>query len=169
MGASSDPVASSAPASARTEAVERHGRAMREFMARAVLFQDAVARAAGLNSTDLQTIGILMSSGPLTPGQLAAHVGLTSGGAITAVIDRLERAGHVTRSRDAEDRRRVVVTATPEAVMSQIGPVYARISARWDEYLATLTDEQLAFANDFLERASALNAQETQELRERTA
>ena len=169
MGASSDSAGSPAPASARADAVDRHSAAMRDFMARAVLFQDAVARAVGLNSTDLQTIGILMSSGPLTPGQLAEQVGLTRGGAITAVIDRLERAGHVTRSRDAEDRRRVVVTANAETLMPQIAPVYARISERWGAYLETLTDEQLAFATDFLEQASALNAEETQALRARTA
>ncbi len=166
MGAPSEATAS-ASASDRAEAVARQTRAMQEFMARAVLFQDAVARAVGLNSTDLQTIGILMSNGPLTPGQLAEQVGLTRGGAITAVIDRLERAGHVTRSRDAEDRRRVVVTANPENLMPRIAPVYGRISEKWGEYVETLTDEQLDFANDFLERAAALNAEETQELRAR--
>ncbi|GAT73635.1 MarR family winged helix-turn-helix transcriptional regulator [Microbacterium hydrocarbonoxydans] len=165
MDASPDTAGSPEPESARTDAIARHGRAMQEFMARAVLFQDAVARAVGLNSTDLQTIGILMSGGPLTPGQLAAEVGLTSGGAITAVIDRLERAGHVTRSRDPEDRRRVVVTAEPTSLMPRIAPVYRRISERWGEYLETLTDEQLSFATEFLERAAALNVEQTRELR----
>ena len=87
---------------------------MRDFMANAVLFQDAVARTGGLNSTDLQAVSLLMSQGPATPGELAERTGLSAGGAITAVIDRLEKAGYVSRQRDQADRRRVIVTADVE-------------------------------------------------------
>lgn len=149
----------------RNEEIARHGAAMQEFMARAVLFQDAVAHAAGLNSTDLQTIGILISNGPLTAGELAARVGLTKGGAITAVIDRLERSGYVKRDRDLEDRRRVAISAVPDALMPRIGPIYARISEIWGEYLDTLTTDQIRFATDMLQRAAELNSTETIRLR----
>ena len=83
----------------RTASIEHVGYTMRVFMARAVLFQDAVAKRAGLNSTDLQLSSLLMLFGPATPGELAERSGLTAGGAITAAIDRLERAGIVVRSR----------------------------------------------------------------------
>ena len=88
--------------STREDAIERMAEVMREFMARAVLFQDAVARYGGINSTDMQAVSLLMSEGPATPGELAERTGLTAGGAITAVVDRLERAGYVTRERDVE-------------------------------------------------------------------
>lgn len=138
---------------------------MREFMARAVLFQDAVARAGGINSTDLQLVGLLMSEGPATPGELARRSGLSAGGAITAAIDRLERAGYVSRSRDGADRRRVIVSAVEATVLARVGPAYARIAEAWGEYLATLTDEQLAFATEILERAADLNRDEIERLR----
>ena len=57
----------------RAAAIARQGEAMREFMARAVLFQDAVARSAGLNGSDLQAVGLLLRDGPATPGELAAR------------------------------------------------------------------------------------------------
>lgn len=152
--------------STRAAAIARHGEAMREFMARAVLFQDAVARSAGLNASDLQAVGLLLSEGPATPGELAARTGLTSGGAITAMIDRLEHAGYVTRSRDLTDRRRVMVTAVPEAVMDRVAHIYGRVTHRWNEYLETLTDEQLNFATDFLARAAELNREEAEALRD---
>lgn len=154
-----------ASAATRAAVIARHGEAMREFMARAVLFQDAVARSAGLNASDLQAVGLLLSEGPATPGELAARTGLTSGGAITAMIDRLERAGYVTRSRDLTDRRRVLVTAVPEAVLDRVADSYGRITERWNEYLGTLTDEQLDFATDFLARAAELNREEAEALR----
>ncbi|HEX5858019.1 MAG TPA: MarR family transcriptional regulator [Microbacterium sp.] len=138
---------------------------MREFMARAVLFQDAVARVGGINSTDMQAVGLLMSEGPATPGELAERTGLTAGGAITAVIDRLERGGYVTRERDVADRRRVIVTAVPETVLAEVGPIYGRVGARWADYLETLTDEQIDFANELFARAAEINREETDALR----
>ncbi|MBW8761349.1 MAG: MarR family transcriptional regulator [Microbacterium sp.] len=149
----------------RSAAIARQGEAMQEFMARAVLFQDAVARSVGLNGTDLQAVGLLMSSGPTTPGELAARTGLTAGGAVTAMIDRLERAGYVTRTRDDADRRRVIVTADPEPVLAGVGPVYARVAQRWNEYLATLTDEQIEFAGDLLAEAAEINREQIEALR----
>lgn len=150
----------------RAAAIARQGEAMQEFMARAVLFQDAVARSVGLNSTDLQAVGLLMSSGPATPGELAARTGLTAGGAVTAMIDRLERAGYVTRARDDADRRRVIVTADPDPVLAGVGPVYARVAQRWNEYLATLSDEQIEFAGELLARAAELNREQIEVLRQ---
>ena len=151
--------------SRREESIARMADVMREFMARAVLFQDAVARHGGLNSTDMQTIGLLMSQGPATPGELAERAGLTAGGSITAVIDRLERAGYIRRERDSVDRRRVIVTPVIDTVMQRVGPIYERVGARWADYLDTLTDEQIEFAVELFTRAADINREETQRLR----
>lgn len=148
-----------------SDVVDRNTAAMREFQARSVLFQEAVARSGGLNGSDLQAVGILMSEGPATPGELAERIGLTAGGSITALIDRLERGEYVVRTRDVTDRRRVLVTAVPERVFTEVGHVYARIAERWGAYLATLTAEQIEFATEFLTRAAEINRDETDRLR----
>ncbi|HWH26684.1 MAG TPA: MarR family transcriptional regulator [Pseudolysinimonas sp.] len=158
-----------AKVSSRESLIAQVGDTMAEFMARAVLFQDAVARAGGINSTDMQAVSLLMREGPATPGELAERTGLTSGGAITAVIDRLERAGYVRRERDSGDRRRVIVTAIPEIVMQRVGPIYGRIGAQWAEYLRTLSDEQIAFANDLFARAAEVNHEAIENLRTPTS
>lgn len=142
----------------------RMATAMRQFMARAVLFQEGVARSAGLRGTDLQVIGLLMESGPATPGELAARSGLTAGGTITALIDRLENAGYVRRERDSHDRRRVLVSVDEARVMAVVGPVYERIASRWNEYLTTLSEEQVELAIDLFTRAAEINRQETERL-----
>jgi DNA-binding MarR family transcriptional regulator len=153
--------------SRRAAALERATEVMREFMTRAVVFQDTAAKWGGLNSTDLQCVGLLMSEGTATPGELAERAGLTAGGSITAVVDRLEAAGFVRRDRDPDDRRRVIVSAIPEAVYTRFGEVYGRIGARWNTYLETLTDEQLEFANDLFQRAADVNREEIELLRGR--
>ena len=151
----------------RAAALERATYVMREFMTRAVVFQDATAKWGGLNSTDLQCVGLLMSEGPATPGELAERAGLTAGGSITAVVDRLEAAGFVRRDRDPDDRRRVNVSAIPEAVYTRFGEVYGRIGARWSAYLETLSDAQLEFANELFQRAADVNREEIELLRGR--
>lgn len=126
---------------------------MQEFMAAAVFAQDAIARRAGLNGTDLQALGILVTQGPATPGELAARTGITAGGAITLLVDRLEAAGLAHRSRDDHDRRRVRVTADLERVAERIAPLYAKTGAEWTRYLSTLTHEELSLGLEILRAA----------------
>jgi DNA-binding MarR family transcriptional regulator len=150
---------------ARKASAEQMSTAMRAFMAHAVLYQDAVAKWAGITSSDLQCAGLLMLHGPMPPSELASRSGLTAGGAITAVIDRLEKAGLAHRSRDDVDRRRVVVTPDAAALLELVGPVYDRIGARWSEYLATLDDRQIAFATELFSKAADINRGEVDWLR----
>ncbi|MFD8596329.1 MarR family winged helix-turn-helix transcriptional regulator [Kitasatospora sp. NPDC059646] len=91
------------------------------------------AAAQGLHATDVQALlAVLRAADPpgVTPGRLRAELGLTSG-AVTAVLDRLERAGHVHRTRDAADRRQVHVHYHPDA---------ARLAFDWFTPVAHCTD-----------------------------
>src|SRR5262245_12745414 len=81
-----------------------------------VLLHHATASKAGINVTDAQCIHMLVLDGPQTPGRLAQGMGITTGGAITAVVNRLEKSGYVKRSRDPDDLRRVLVEPVPEKV-----------------------------------------------------
>src|SRR5258708_16548377 len=74
-------------------------------------FHDAVAACLGVNRTDLRCLDILDLAGRKTAGELATEMGMSTG-AVTALIDRLEKAGYVNRVRDPGDRRRVLVEPT---------------------------------------------------------
>src|SRR5258708_37752994 len=67
-------------------------------------FHDAVAAYLGVNRTDLRCLDILDLAGRKTAGELATEMGMSTG-AVTALIDRLEKAGYVNRGRDPGDRR----------------------------------------------------------------
>ncbi len=149
----------------RAEAIAHVGYTMQVFMARSVLFQDAVAKKAGLHSTDLQLSSLLILFGPATPGELAQRSGLTAGGAITTAIDRLERAGIVVREKDPADRRRVIVSVDLAVLGPKLGTVYAQIGSGWADYLETLSDEQIAFADELFSRAAEVNHEQTVRLR----
>ncbi|TDD77819.1 MarR family transcriptional regulator [Actinomadura darangshiensis] len=114
-----------------------------------VLLHHATASKAGMNVTDAQCVNALTLDGPQTPGQLAQLMGITTGGAVTAVIDRLERAGYVRRTRDPDDRRRVIVELVEENV-AQFGRYFEPIARAFGDHLATYTDDQVAVLLDWI-------------------
>jgi DNA-binding MarR family transcriptional regulator len=81
----------------------------------------------------------------MSAGKLAAKCGLTTG-AITGVIDRLEREGLVTRTRDPKDRRRVFLKPVDDEEKSCIvRDAYAPLSEAYHRIVSKCTPEQLAF------------------------
>src|SRR5919108_5042804 len=112
---------------------------LRELAANLDALNNAASPHAGLNRTDLRALDIISRQESLTAGQLAARLKLTTG-AITGVLDRLERAGHARRTHDLEDRRRVVVQPTPEAkrfgsvVFRQLGEELDHLLGRYSEH-----------------------------------
>src|SRR3954451_8625528 len=97
-----------------------------QFRAMQTEFEDldaAVARVLGLNNTDMRVLDFLgrtgdptsFDSAPTTAGDLARASGLTTG-AVTAVVDRLEKGDWVRRKPDPDDRRRVLVELTDKAI-----------------------------------------------------
>jgi DNA-binding MarR family transcriptional regulator len=81
---------------------------LQTFNARLLVHSLQASEALSLTPTDLVCMCLLQLHGPTTPGRLAEATGLSTG-ALTGVVDRLERAGYATRAQDPQDRRRVIV------------------------------------------------------------
>jgi DNA-binding MarR family transcriptional regulator len=126
-------------------------------------FDNLAAQRLGVNLTDLDCVSIVQRRGGLTAGELATAAGLTSG-AVTGVIDRLERAGYVRRARDPHDRRKVSVGVTP-AFLAAAATIWGPVKADWDTLLTSrFTSEQLDVVVDFLTATSELTGRHTQRL-----
>lgn len=76
------------------------------------LIGSAAADRLGINQTDLICLNLLARNGPMSPGQVAAALGLTTA-AISAMATRLESGGYARREIDPKDRRRVLMHASP--------------------------------------------------------
>src|SRR3954453_1960935 len=106
----------------------------------------------GLNRTDVRALVAIMdaarSGRPMTAGGLGGAGGLSSA-SITALVDRLERAGHVRRVRDAADRWRVVLEMSPSA-MAAGAEFFGGLQRDLVAAMAGYTDEELAVVGRFL-------------------
>ncbi len=107
----------------RKRSLEELTRALRTFLSASDAFDEALGGVLGLNATDVRCVDLLDQYGTMTAGALAAVAGLSTG-AVTFLLDRLERAGFVRRVRDDQDRRRVLVELAPFA-RSQISDLHA--------------------------------------------
>jgi DNA-binding MarR family transcriptional regulator len=124
------------------------------------LHSRAAAPLAGINATDWECLDVLDWSGPITAGELARRVGITSG-AVTGVIDRLAALGLVERGADPNDGRKVIVHLADKGVIGSLhsqrpltesfavlGVDVAEINDRFD-------DDQLAAITDWLREINA--------------
>lgn len=117
-------------------------------------FDEAAAGVLGVNRTDLRCLEILTQGGTVTPTVLGAALGLTTG-SVTAMLDRLERLGYLTRSPDPSDRRKVAVQAT-DAARQKAWELYGPIATEGEELTRDYSDEQLGLLTDFLRRSCEL-------------
>ena len=107
----------------------------------------AVADQLGMPATDLTCLNLLLSAGTAAPSWLAERLGMTTS-AMTKMLDRLARAGYVTRSDDPADRRRIIVRPNPDG-MPDASEYFEPMWERMNEVLARYTDEQLEFVLEF--------------------
>ncbi|GAB2611509.1 MarR family transcriptional regulator [Streptomyces capparidis] len=128
--------------------------AMDDLIALSHVGQQEIAQRLGLNITDLTCLGYVMAAEqPLTAGELARRAGLTTG-AVTGVLNRLERAGYARRTTDPQDRRRVRVVPDESAaarVTAIFTPFYERLYRLFGDY----TPGEIAVLTEWFTRATA--------------
>jgi DNA-binding MarR family transcriptional regulator len=136
----------------------------RQLSTATIMFHQAIADRLGLNVTDHKCMDLLLLNGPQTAGELARLTGLTTG-AITAVIDRLERAGFLRREDDPNDRRRVILQAIPKRCR-EIERLFEPFAATFGGLNARYNDQELAVILDFMTRSREALAHATAVLRQ---
>jgi DNA-binding MarR family transcriptional regulator len=123
----------------------------RELSTVSVFFHQAIASKLGLNVTDTRCFELMSrySQEPLTAGHLSRATGLTTG-AVTGILDRLEKAALIERFRDASDRRKVFVRPRLEA-LQRVGRLYQGLAAASIKHASTYSTRELQLIGKYLE------------------
>jgi DNA-binding MarR family transcriptional regulator len=119
----------------------------------------------GLNRTDTRCLDIIERLDGVSAGRLATEAGLSTG-AVTTVLDRLERAGYARRVPDPSDRRRVLVELTPGA-RQLLRELLAPLDEGTVRQLEGYTTEEVSLVRDFLRDHRRLNEAHTERVRAR--
>ena len=142
---------------ARTDRLRRVGGSLRQMTQRLDDARERAARQQSLHPTDFACIGYLNREGrAVSPKEIGPHLGLSSG-SITALLDRLEKAGLIHRVSNPDDRRSVLIELDQVAARD-IVTVYLQIENAYRNVADGFSDEQLEVIATFLERMSRISA-----------
>ncbi len=143
----------------RTDALKE---SLRELSSQLSLLNHHVGAHLDIKDVDLDCLDLVARYGPLSPSALARRAGLHPA-TMTGVLDRLERGGWVSRERDPNDRRGVVVVARRERAGELLG-LYAGMNGSMDRLCAGYREEELKLLADFLRRTADAGRGATEEL-----
>jgi DNA-binding MarR family transcriptional regulator len=147
----------------RDELIQDFIAAVRASQTATEMLDHSVGEYLGIDPTAYRCLDILDQEGPMTAGRLAERARL-SPGAMTALLDRLEDKGLARRTRDTEDRRRVLVEVTPE--LRQRAEQLYGAPEEGARALAIYSDEQLEFLIGFLRGSVAYQQERMRRLEE---
>ncbi|EMS97907.1 transcriptional regulator, MarR family protein [Agrobacterium tumefaciens str. Cherry 2E-2-2] len=128
---------------------------LRQASAQSLLISQSIAAKARMNTTDLECLDILQMQGQASAGELARSTGLTTG-AVTALLDRLEKAGFIRRLPDPADRRRVLAAPQPEK-MRELFQMYAPLQEKMEALYGEYDEAQLQLIIGFMEKSCAIS------------
>lgn len=146
--------------SKRRELLGRLWELGRTMSTQTVFLHQALAQSAGLNATDTKCIDLILRAPPegATAGWLSDMSGLTTG-AITHILDRLEKRGFVQRRRDTQDRRKIFICVREESLKPLI-PKYEAIGRAYMSLVEQYSDDQLQLICEYLEKTSDVSQRE---------
>jgi DNA-binding MarR family transcriptional regulator len=149
----------------RQETIQAISGRIKEMSTETIMFHQAVADELSLHITDHKSLDLIHRFGSMPAGKLAELTGLTTG-AVTGVIDRLEKAGYVRRTNDPKDRRRTIVEPTRNRKLEKkIESIFTPLHERLNKLLSSYTDSELYFLQNVMTGLIELTREESNRLR----
>lgn len=125
-----------------------------------IQMHEAIGRKAGLPGTDHKYLGFLLQKGQMTAGELATVTGLTTG-AVTGLIDRLEKKKLVKRVFAENDRRKVFIEPNTKKIMALLEPLYREFRSDTDKLFASFSGRELKVLEKYFLQAIQLMGETT--------
>ncbi|SDM24357.1 MarR family winged helix-turn-helix transcriptional regulator [Siphonobacter aquaeclarae] len=147
----------------KSERLDAFRKASRQYSDTSILMHEAIARKVGLSGADHKYLGLILQHTELTAGDIAKLTGLTTG-AVTGLIDRLEKKNLLERRFTQEDRRKVIIVPNVENSMKLLQPIFAELQRRTAELTTTFSETELQAIERYFTGATILMKEMTNEL-----
>ncbi|MCW7462296.1 MULTISPECIES: MarR family winged helix-turn-helix transcriptional regulator [Leptospira] len=132
--------------------IEIFKKTTRQYFETALFMHESIATHVGLSGTDHKFLGYLLENGEMTAGELAKLSGLTTG-AITGVIDRLEKSKLVKRKFLQTDRRKVFIVPNLEKANQLFSPIFNKLQKETDQLISSFSSLEIEVVHRYFESA----------------
>lgn len=134
--------------------------ASRQYSDASILMHEVIARKADLSGTDHKYLGLIMQKGELTAGELSTLTGLTTG-AVTGLIDRLEKKKLVKRQFDKADRRKVLIAPHTQNALKLLEPLFKELQQKTTELISSFSEAEIKTIQKYFTSAVAIMTEVT--------
>lgn len=145
------------------KAIEQFRKASRQYSDASIFMHEAIARKAGLSGADHKYLGLILQHKALTAGDIAKLTGLTTG-AVTGLIDRLEKKQLLERQFTPNDRRKVLIIPNMENSMQLLQPIFSELQEKTTALLNTFTEQEIQVIERYFTEATEIMKATTDQL-----
>ncbi len=143
--------------------IQQFRAASRQYSDTSIFMHEAIARKAGLTGPDHKYLGLILQHKELTAGDLSKLTGLTTG-AVTGLIDRLEKKKLLKRQFTKDDRRKVLIVPNEENSMKLLQPLFSELQEKTLELLASFSTTEIQTIERYFVEATAIMKEVTQNI-----
>jgi len=137
----------------------------RAFSDATIFMHTAIAKSVGLSGTDHKYLGLLLKHGAMTAGEFSKLTGLTTG-AITGLVDRLEKKELAKREFDRGDRRKVMIAPNAQNAGRLLDPVFADLQSKMNTLIAQQSAADMEVIKKYMQSAIKVMADVTENLKQ---
>ena len=143
--------------------VDKFKTASRQYSDASIFMHEAIARKAELSGTDHKYLGLILKHTELTAGDISKLTGLTTG-AVTGLIDRLEKKKLLKRQFTKDDRRKVIIIPNVENSMKLLQPIFSELQQKTDALIASFSEKEIQIIERYFTGASTIMSEITENL-----
>jgi DNA-binding MarR family transcriptional regulator len=148
------------------DVIKRIRKLSQHYAYTSIQMHEAIARKAGLSGTDHKYLGFLIEKGQMTAGELSTLTGLTTG-AVTGLIDRLEKKNLVKRQFAEGDRRKVIIEPNTSTIMALLVPLYEEFRTKSEKLIASFSNEEIEIIETYFLKAIEVMNETTDQLNDK--
>jgi len=143
--------------------IQQFRAASRHYSDASIVMHEAIARKAGLTGADHKYLGLILQHKELTAGDLSKITGLTTG-AVTGLIDRLEKKKLLKRQFTKDDRRKVIIVPNVENSMKLLQPLFKELHAKTIKLVESFSENEIQIIKRYFLEATTIMKETTDKL-----